>query len=181
MPKPPNRRPIADKASFGGPACMLLLPITPGAGPHRNREHDMEATNATVTPYQRIGGEDAIRKLVGRFYQLMDELPEAYTARKIHPKDLTEAGDKFVAFLSGWLGGPQLYVEKYGAPMLRRRHMPYAIGPEERDQWLMCMRLALDELVTDVELREALYGHFVKLGEFVRNQGGNIQACGCGH
>ncbi|MBU1235625.1 MAG: group II truncated hemoglobin [Gammaproteobacteria bacterium] len=144
----------------------------------------MEATQTpqtTVTPYERIGGEDAIRKLVDRFYQLMDELPEAYATRKIHPKDLTEAGNKFVAFLSGWLGGPQLYVEKYGAPMLRRRHMPFAIGPEERDQWLMCMRLALDELVADIELREALYTHFTKLGEFVRNQGGNIQACGCGH
>ena len=100
----------------------------------------------TETPYQRIGGEAAIRKLVDRFYQLMDELPEAYTARKIHPQDLTESGNKFVDFLSGWLGGPQLYVEKYGPPMLRRRHMPYAIGPEERDQWLMCMKLALAEI-----------------------------------
>lgn len=139
-------------------------------------------TQATVTPYERIGGEPALRKLVDRFYQLMDELPEAYSARKIHPKDLTEAGNKFVAFLSGWMGGPQLYVEKYGAPMLRRRHMPFAIGPEERDQWLMCMRMALDEVLTeDVELREALYAHFAKLGEFVRNQGGGIQSCGCGH
>jgi hemoglobin len=138
-------------------------------------------TQTRSTPYQRIGGEDAIRKLVDRFYQLMDELPEAYGARKIHPQDLSAAGNKFVDFLSGWLGGPQLYVEKYGAPMLRRRHMPFAIGPEERDQWLMCMRLALDEVVIDGELREGLYDHFVRLGEFVRNQGENIQACGCGH
>lgn len=142
----------------------------------------MEVMNQTaMTAYQRIGGEDAIRKLVDRFYQLMDELPEAYSARKIHSQDLSEAGNKFVDFLSGWLGGPQLYVEKYGAPMLRRRHMPFAIGPEERDQWLLCMRLALDEVVSDGELREGLYAHFVRLGEFVRNQGENIQACGCGH
>jgi len=135
----------------------------------------------TATPYQRIGGEGAIRKLVARFYQLMDELPEAYTARKIHPQDLTESGNKFVDFLSGWLGGPQLYVEKYGPPMLRRRHMPYAIGLEERDQWLMCMKLALEELVTDVPLRTALYEQFVRIGEFMRNRGENVASCGCVH
>ena len=142
----------------------------------------MEATqSATITPFERIGGEPAIRMLVGRFYQLMDELPEAYSTRKIHPKDLTLATDKFCDFLSGWLGGPQHYVEKYGAPMLRRRHMPYAIGVDERDQWLMCMRLALDEVVPDVELRDALYARFEQIGEFVRNQGEGVAACGCGH
>jgi hemoglobin len=142
----------------------------------------METIDQTIaTPYQRIGGDDAIRKLVDRFYQLMDELPEAYTARKIHPQDLTESGNKFADFLSGWLGGPQRYVEKYGHPMLRRRHMPYAIGPEERDQWLMCMKLALEELVPDVPLRTALYEQFVRIGEFMRNRGEEVQSCGCGH
>ena len=136
---------------------------------------------STETPYQRIGGADAIRKLVERFYQLMDELPEAYTARKIHPEDLTESGNKFVDYLSGWLGGPQLYVEKYGPPMLRRRHMPYAIGPEERDQWLMCMKLALEETVPDEPLRAALYEQFTRIGEFMRNRGENVTSCGCGH
>jgi hemoglobin len=142
----------------------------------------MDAANQiTMTPYERIGGDEAIRKLVDRFYELMDELPEAYTARKIHPKDLTESGNKFFDFLSGWLGGPQRYVEKRGHPMLRRRHMPYAIGPEERDQWLMCMKLALEALVEDVAFRTALYEQFVNIGEHMRNRGGDIQACGCGH
>lgn len=142
----------------------------------------MDAANPVImTPYERIGGDEAIRKLVDRFYELMDELPEAYTARKIHPKDLTSSGDKFFDFLSGWLGGPQRYVEKHGHPMLRRRHMPYAIGPEERDQWLMCMKLALEELVEDVAFRTALYEQFVNIGEHMRNRGGDIQACGCGH
>ena len=131
-----------------------------------------------ASPYQRIGGDAAIRKLVDRFYELMDELPEAYTARKIHPTDLTESGNKFFDFLSGWLGGPQRFVEKYGHLMLRRRHFPYAIGPEERDQWLMCMKRALGETVEDVSLRDDLYDKFVALGEHMRNRGGNIQACG---
>jgi hemoglobin len=139
----------------------------------------MQAINQTAaTPYQRIGGDAAIRKLVDRFYELMDELPEAYTARKIHPDDLTESGNKFYDFLSGWLGGPQRFVEKYGHPMLRRRHLPFAIGPEERDQWLMCMKLALDETVADAPLRDDLYGRFAAIGEHMRNQGGDIRGCG---
>jgi len=133
---------------------------------------------SAATPYQRIGGDAAIRKLVDRFYELMDELPEAYTARKIHPSDLTESGNKFFDFLSGWLGGPQRFVEKYGHPMLKRRHFPFAIGPEERDQWLMCMKLALEETVTDASLRDALYSRFVQIGEHMRNRGGDVHACG---
>jgi hemoglobin len=131
----------------------------------------------TLTPYQRIGGDAAIRKLVDRFYVLMDELPETYAARKIHPADLTESGNKFFDFLSGWLGGPQRYMEKHGHPMLRRRHLPYAIGPEERDQWLLCMKLALEETVQDVPLRDALYGQFVQLGEHMRNHGERTHVC----
>ncbi|MDR3481454.1 MAG: group II truncated hemoglobin [Burkholderiaceae bacterium] len=139
----------------------------------------MQASNQpAISPYQRIGGDAAIRQLVDLFYELMDELPEAYTARKIHPDDLTGSGNKFFDFLSGWLGGPQRFVEKYGHPILRRRHFPYAIGPEERDQWLMCMKLALEETVADIPLRNDLYGKFVALGEHMRNRGGDIQACG---
>lgn len=131
----------------------------------------MQATlQPTPSPYQRIGGDAAIRKLVDRFYELMDELPETYAARKIHPADLTESGNKFFDFLSGWLGGPQRYMEKHGHPMLRRRHLPYAIGPEERDQWLLCMKLALEEVVDDVPLRDALYGAFARLADHMRNQ-----------
>lgn len=142
----------------------------------------METTEqSTSSAYQRIGGEAAIRKLVSRFYELMDELPEAYSARKIHPQDLTESGNKFVDFLSGWLGGPPRYVEKYGPPMLRRRHMPFAIGPEERDQWLMCMKMTLDEQIADIPLRSALYEQFSRLGEFMRNRGENLRSCGCGN
>lgn len=127
----------------------------------------------TMTSYERIGGDTVIRALVDRFYELMDELPEAYATRKLHPADLTESANKLFDFLSGWLGGPQRYVEKHGHPMLRRRHMPYAIGPEERDQWLMCMQMALEETVTDASLRKTLYTQFTQLGEHMRNQGGN--------
>jgi hemoglobin len=137
----------------------------------------MQATDPALSHYQRIGGDAAIRKLVDRFYELMDELPEAYAARKIHPADLTESGNKLFDFLSGWLGGPQRYIEKHGHPMLRRRHLPYAIGPEERDQWLLCMRMALEEKVADEALRTALFAQFSQLGEHMRNRGINTHAC----
>ena len=90
--------------------------------------------NQEVSHYQRIGGEAKVRELVRRFYELMDALPEAYGIRKLHAADLQSANDKLFMFLSGWLGGPQLFVEAFGHPMLRRRHLPFAIGDVERDQ-----------------------------------------------
>lgn len=135
----------------------------------------------TETPYQRIGGEPAIRNLVKRFYELMDELPEAYATRKIHPEDLALSGDKFVMFLSGWLGGPDLYVEKYGHPMLRRRHMPYPIGKQEHDEWLMCMRTAMAETIADEELREMIYQAMLPIASHMMNRGESAGGCTCSH
>lgn len=129
-------------------------------------EIDME------THYQRIGGENQVQALVDRFYDLMDELPEAYGIRKLHPADLTSSRQKLYDFLSGWMGGPQLYIQKHGHPMLRRRHLPFPIDNQERDEWLMCMRLALDEVVPDERLRQELYAAFVKVADHMRNQGG---------
>jgi len=122
------------------------------------------------THYQRIGGEAKIRQLVDRFYAIMDELPETYGIRKMHGEDLSHPGQKLFDFLSGWLGGPQLYVEKHGNPVLRRRHLPFAIGAAERDQWLLCMRQALDEVVDAPELRQEMFAAFAKLADHMRNQ-----------
>jgi len=127
-------------------------------------------TAPDLTPYQRIGGEPAGRTLVTRFYALMDELPETYGIRKLHAADLGGSAEKLFEFLSGWLGGPQLFIEKYGHPMLRRRHFPFSIGRTERDQWLHCMRLALDETVEDATLRETLYTAFAQLADHMRNR-----------
>jgi hemoglobin len=123
-----------------------------------------------TTPYQRLGGERAVRELVHRFYEIMDTLPEAYGIRKLHPQDLASSEDKLFMFLSGWLGGPQLFVEKFGHPRLRARHLPFAIGAEERDQWMLCMRQAMDELIDDAPLRAALDKALHDLADFMRNQ-----------
>lgn len=133
------------------------------------------------TPYQRIGGEPAIRSLVNRFYALMDELPEAYATRKIHPQDLAQSGEKFVMFLSGWLGGPDLYVEQFGHPMLRRRHLPYPIGRQEHDEWLLCMRQAMAETIPDEELRDQLYQAMLPIARHMLNQGEHAGGCACNH
>jgi len=124
------------------------------------------------THYQRIGGEAQVRALVDRFYDHMDELPEAYGIRKLHAADLASSRQKLFDFLTGWMGGPQLYIQKHGHPMLRRRHLPFPIGDQERDQWMMCMRLALDEVVPDERLREELYAAFVKVADHMRNREG---------
>lgn len=129
--------------------------------------------NTPVTHYQQIGGEPVVRALVHRFYELMDTLPEAYGIRKLHPADLSGSEDKLYLFLTGWLGGPQLYVEKFGHPRLRGRHLPFPIGESERDQWMLCMRQAMAECVADAKLRAVLDQKLTDLADFMRNKAGN--------
>ena len=109
-----------------------------------------------TTPYQLMGGEPALRSLVDRFYFYMDILPEAHGIREMHAESLNGAKDKLFKFLSGWLGGPNLFIEEYGHPMLRYRHLPFKIGPAERDQWMMCMNRALTEIEISQALRSQL-------------------------
>ena len=90
-----------------------------------------------LSHYERIGGAEKVRALVHRFYQIMDELPESYGIRKMHAENLQGSEDKLFKFLSGWMDGPQLFIQEYGHPMLRRRHLPFAISVSERDQWLL--------------------------------------------
>lgn len=130
----------------------------------------MQISNDTRSHYERIGGEAKVRQLVQRFYQLMDELPEAQRLRKMHHISLKGAEDKLFMFLSGWMGGPQLFVEKFGHPRLRQRHMPFAIGDAERDQWMLCMTRALQEVVEDEALRRELIAALQKVADFMRNQ-----------
>jgi len=129
----------------------------------------MQVSENQDTHYQRIGGEAKVRQLVQRFYQLMDELPESYGIRKLHPVDLKTSEDKLYMFLSGWMGGPPLFVEKFGHPRLRQRHLPFAIGDAERDQWMLCMTQALQEMVDDEVLRRELLAALYKVADFMRN------------
>ena len=120
--------------------------------------------------YEMIGGEEGLRTLVNRFYDLVDSSPEATKIRSFHAKSLNQSREKLFMFLSGWSGGPQLYVERFGHPRLRLRHMPFAIGAAERDQWLWCMNKALEESGFDPRVVEYLKQHFAETADFMRNQ-----------
>jgi hemoglobin len=126
--------------------------------------------NETTTPFARIGGEAGLRALVKRFYELMDTLPEAYGIRKLHQPDLSSAEEKLFMYLCGWLGGPQLYVEKYGHPRLRARHLPFAIASDEAAQWMLCMRQAMAETIADEYLRKGLEKALTDLALHMRNR-----------
>lgn len=122
------------------------------------------------TPYDFIGGETSIRSLVDRFYFYMDILPEAQGIRAMHQANLASAKDKLFKFLSGWLGGPNLFIEEFGHPMLRRRHFPFKIGPSERDQWMLCMNKALDEIAMDPRLHTNIQTALQDLATHMINQ-----------
>lgn len=122
-----------------------------------------------TTPFEMIGGEDGVRRLVDRFYDLMDSEPEAEGIRDLHPPSLDSSREKLRLFLVGWLGGPALYVERFGPPMLRARHLPFAIGEPERDAWLMCMERAVDEQEMPPELRDFLRDRFRAMADHMRN------------
>jgi len=122
------------------------------------------------TPYIRIGGEPVVRQLTKTFYQIMSETPQTQLIRDMHPEDIAISEEKLYLFLTGWLGGPQLYTDKYGHPRLRRRHMPFSIGLEERDQWLYCMAQALATLNLDSLFAEQLMGSFAQTANFMRNR-----------
>jgi len=123
-----------------------------------------------TTPYDAIGGEQAILNLVDRFYFFMDNLPEAQGIRAIHQNDLSSAKSKLFKFLSGWLGGPNLFIEEFGHPMLRARHLPFAIGEAERDQWMHCMNQALAEFSIEVQLKTDIQNALQHLATHMINQ-----------
>lgn len=125
-----------------------------------------------MIPYERIGGDPAVRRLVNRFYDTMDVLPEAAGIRAMHKEDLGEAREKLYEFLSGWLGGPPLYITRHGHPRLRARHLPFPIGESERDQWLLCMGQAVLEVVEDPEFRSQLMHAFAGVADHMRNREG---------
>ncbi|WP_313193595.1 group II truncated hemoglobin [Shinella zoogloeoides] len=131
---------------------------------------EQERQGETITLYQAVGGEAGVRALTRRFYELMDTMPEAARCRAIHPPDLTGSEEKLYEYLTGWLGGPPLYTQKRGHPMLRRRHFVAPIGPAERDEWLLCFVRALEETVPGEGLRKIILEPVTRLAHHMQNQ-----------
>ncbi|PPC88402.1 MAG: hemoglobin-like protein [Methylotenera sp.] len=124
--------------------------------------------------YDLLGGEQggtaAIRQLVETFYDIMDTDKKAAPIRAMHPADLTASREKLFMFLTGWTGGPQLYIERYGHPFLRRRHLPFSIDESARDQWMYCMISAMQQLKMDEKLMQKLAEQLYGVADFMRNQ-----------
>ena len=127
---------------------------------------------AYATPFEWIGGEDQVKALVDRFYDLMDLEPKYAELRAAHGTELERARQNLFWFLCGWLGGPQHYTDRFGHPRLRMRHMPFKIGIIERDQWLACMDQAMGEVGVDEALRARLRESFFQTADWMRNSPG---------
>jgi hemoglobin len=131
----------------------------------------MNAQIVNANPhYGRIGEAQGVRVLVDRFYDLMDEDPDYFGIRKLHPQDLGESRNKLFWFLSEWMGGPALFAEHVGQPFLRRRHAHFSIGISERDQWMGCMVRAMQDVGLEADLRVELEVAFFKTADFMRNE-----------
>jgi hemoglobin len=130
----------------------------------------MEAQQTTI--YEKIGGAATVGRLADRFYELMDSVAQFKELRAMHPESLAGSRDKLYKFLSGWFGGPDLFVQEFGHPMLRARHMPFAIGTLERDQWVACMVLAMEDVGIDEDVRKVLLNNFFNTADFMRNKEG---------
>lgn len=135
-----------------------------------NNQEINEAVETTL--FEVIGGADKLREMVDRFYDLMELEPEFSGIRTLHPPSMEGSRDKLYWFLSGWMGGPSLYIEKFGHPRLRARHLPYPIASSERDQWLRCMAWAMQDVGIDVSLQERLMRSFYETADWMRNRQG---------
>lgn len=131
-----------------------------------------ESAADSASAFELLGGEPVVRALVDRFYDLMELEPAWAELRAMHPTTLEGSRDKLFWFLCGWLGGPQHFVERFGHPRLRARHLPFSIGIRERDQWLACMERAMQEEGLDAALVERLRAAFFNTADWMRNKGG---------
>lgn len=133
---------------------------------------DRHSPNPLPTLFETLGGEPGIRALVDRFYDTMDVDADLAALRAVHGADLDQARNKLFWYLCGYFGGPQLYIERFGHPRLRARHLPYSIGILERDQWLLCMGRAMQDLEYPPGRVEQLLNVFFGVADWMRNRDG---------
>lgn len=131
--------------------------------------------SAYNTPYEALGA-DGISDLVNTFYDLMDNDPRFADLRAMHAPDLSGIKQKLTEYLTGWMGGPPLYAEKYGTVCMTEPHEHYWIGPKARDEWLACMKLALDAVSDDEQLKKMMEVPLFRIADAVRNRDGERTA-----
>ena len=131
--------------------------------------------NETETPsadswYAQLGGDACVRSLAEGFYRQMDEARTYGALRAIHPEDLSDSVERFYAFLSGFLGGPSLYWQRYGHPRLRMRHGRFPIDRPMARQWVACMSDALSQTRLSEDQQMRLLLRFAEVADFMRNR-----------
>lgn len=127
------------------------------------------ARHGEQSTFERIGGRDGLKRLATRFYAIMSERPEAAGIRAMHDDDLRPVTEGLTDFLMGWIGGPRDWFLRPGRPCIMSLHRALPIGESERDQWLTCMKQALAETVSDVELRSELEAAFFRTANAMRS------------
>jgi len=138
----------------------------------RYHSHMTTEDTSQKTAFELVGGEEKLRALVDRFYDLMELESEFAGIRAMHPASTDGSRDKLFWFLCGWMGGPDHYIERFGHPRLRARHLPYAIASNERDQWLRCMAWAMQDVGVDEDMQQRLMQSFYQTADWMRNQAG---------
>ncbi len=146
---------------------MSRAPILGAVIQPSKRTGHVHPWGAAATPYLELGGEDGTRRLAKEFYDVIEE--ESPRLRAMLPRNITKTREKFFMYLSGWLGGPPLYEEKWGHPQLRMRHMPFSIGDREAEEWMRCMRVAMENAEIGEPLRSFLDERFEPLAQHMRN------------
>lgn len=134
----------------------------------KNKTEYKSHLSRPATPYD-ILGEDGVRRLANHFYDVMESEPSVKPLLDIHPQPLDNIRQKFFEFLSGWMGGPSLFEQKYGHPRLRARHLPFTVNQDLKEQWMFCMNSALDHEVGNTVMREQLRNSFNQLAEHMIN------------
>ncbi|MEI2417728.1 group II truncated hemoglobin [Orrella sp. JC864] len=131
-----------------------------------------EPFDTTRTIFEQLGGEPGVQALVDRFYDLMDIEPDLAELRALHGPTLDNARQRLFRFLCGYFGGPDHYVQRFGHPRLRARHLPFSIGTQARDQWVVCMGRALRDQQVPEPLAERLLHSFYSTADWMRNREG---------
>lgn len=141
---------------------MTSIRVTPMVAP----------VDTSVSIFDQLGGEPAVRALVERFYDLMDIDADLRALRAAHGPSLDSAREKLFLFLCGYFGGPDYYIERYGHPRLRARHLPFSIGEAERDQWVVCMGRAMQDQGIASDLLDRMLQSFYGVADWMRNREG---------
>lgn len=129
-----------------------------------------ETAGDILTPFDALGGEAGVRRLVDAFYDIMDSDPAATELRRMHQEDLSLIRARLSDWLCAWMGGPPLYAERHpGRPCIMSAHAPFAIGAAAADQWMSCMSQALDQIQAPAPWRGLLEQAFGRMCQGLRN------------